>query len=111
MGTANIDTEGDMPDLIREAFWKCDTEHRLDIQSESDPNKTYHVVVKGFNAHCDCPAFKYRNDCKHVTKAFDTVCEWNDYWNSRGLKVAEDASGNPCCPMCGGPVSVFYDMV
>lgn len=43
-------------------------QNQWDVQSKSDPDVYYKVVLK-FNGEieCDCKGFKYRSECWHVT--------------------------------------------
>jgi len=41
------------------------------VRSQSDKNKVYRVNVYDTFAECDCEAFKFRKNCKHVRYIYD----------------------------------------
>lgn len=74
----------------------------------SDGKKVYRVWLDGLSGGCDCPGFKYRQECKHMKKVWDEACLYNPQWHDAGpgtLKPVE--RGDHCdqvmepCPGCG----------
>lgn len=73
---------------------------------------TYHVSYAGGEggAHCTCPGFKYRQDCKHVNETFKRGCFWHPQWHDAGpaevrpVEVTPHTVPGEQCPGCGGPV-------
>ena len=59
-------------------------------------NWTQHIGPE--ESRCDCPAFKFTKGfykwCKHLREIWENGCAW------------QGAGNHPCCPECGGPVSV-----
>lgn len=62
------------------------------------------------SVHCTCPGFKYRHDCKHVSKVYNTACMYNPQYNDgkqepaiRPRDYTYDAFASEPCPACGGP--------
>ena len=103
-----------MPDLTTEYFWRCDEEQRFLVPS-SKSGMSYEVMIRGWDASCTCPAFKFHPDdhCKHIKRAFEMgACRWNQMLEGGevGLRTVELEDGDqevPCCPNCGGVVTSF----
>jgi len=69
--------------------------------------ETYQVRYDAQLKHpweCDCPGFKYRKRCKHVTEAKQVRCTW-------GVEAAVGYPSTPkipgVCPDCSGPTTVI----
>lgn len=79
----------------------------LEIESESDPDKSYVVHVNPWanrsEQHvCECKSYQYRGRCKHQREAHSRHCGWN------AMEGPEEPVSTPdglekTCPRCGGP--------
>lgn len=112
-----------MPDLTTYATWTCFTNVEWKTTVAGSRGAVYTVrygmlfsrdadVQSCQNGYtCTCPAFtkgrKAHLPCKHIkaVEASGERCAWN--WEQELFAGCDhDDSGNPCCPECGGPVSV-----
>lgn len=100
-----------MPDLIPHNFWRCATGVRRVFASSRDDAVQYVAESDGFEVHCTCPGFRFKQECRHSKEAYEACCRWNEQWNSKGLEVARGENGSVRCPSCGGPVTSYMDMV
>lgn len=76
----------------------------VEISSESDPDKTYIVIVDPFANrselhHCSCNAYKYKHRCKHQRTVHLSICGWNEL--DPDIPLDEDHKNNMRCPKCG----------
>jgi len=84
-------------------MWWCASNeegHTTKITS-SDGKKKYDVVVGHSFRECNCPSFKFRKICKHVTQASKEACFWNQ--QIEGGEPIEK-NGEHFCPKCGNRV-------
>lgn len=100
-----------MPDLMAHTFWRCANNTRARFPSSRDPKVMYEASSDGIDSYCTCPAFRYRNHCRHAQEMHDRACKWNEEWDSRGMEATPDATGEFRCPACGGPATSFTDMI
>jgi len=81
----------------------------VEIDSASDPNKTYVVLVNPWGDPreniCDCEGYRFRGVCSHQQKAADEVCRWNEVLGFAETQTSQQAS-ELICPRCGGPTKV-----
>jgi hypothetical protein len=104
-----------MPDLNVTAVWTCRS--NVDWQKEVVGSNGDRCVVRfsrlyGRELHrqgvmyghtCTCKGFEVRGRCRHVEALKTERCGWNGEFEPTA-QCNYDESGQPCCPMCGGPV-------
>jgi hypothetical protein len=76
----------------------------MEIPSESDPGKSYIVIVDPFanrsELHeCECGAYRYKGRCKHQVVAHLSMCNWTELSKDRSLD--EHRREAMICPKCG----------
>jgi hypothetical protein len=54
--------------------------------------------------HCSCKGFQFQKKCKHLAVAKGQFCGWLE-------QIDGGYEGDGKCPKCGGPVTVYTDMV
>lgn len=107
-----------MPDLTIETAWTCSSNEEWETTVAGSKGETHTVrfsrlygrdlqlqrVQYGYT--CDCKGFQFRGHCHHVDLVMGEVrrCGWNAELEPTA-EPAQDESGEPCCPVCGGPVS------
>lgn len=80
---------------------------------EGSKGDVYTVSLSGGEGpvHCTCPAFRYRDDCKHIKHVLDHACLWNCQWHDgneevtlRPEAITVDPITRSACANCGGPL-------
>ena len=53
------------------------------FEIEGSTGTIYEVTFSGSEgpAHCTCEGFKYRHDCKHISRVYEGACLYNPQWN------------------------------
>lgn len=109
-----------MPDLTIEAYYHCQSAENWQTQVPASDGKGSYTVRWDRTSHlmqretqyaysCTCKAYQHGKGkpCKHIeqVKASGAHCNWMEFIH--GGEVGWDASGNPVCPRCGGPVGAM----
>lgn len=88
-----------MPDYTVEYHWVCTAQDGASVKIGK-----YTVTNHGPDAggwRCTCQGFRFREDCKHVNQARQSVCHWNGFYDEGEPTVDEDSVH--LCPNCGAP--------
>jgi hypothetical protein len=82
------------------------------FEIQGSKGDTYQVTFSGSEgpAHCTCPGFKYRGDCKHIAEVYGGACLYNPQWHDgnsepefRPVQIHNQQFGPSTCK-CGGPM-------
>lgn len=115
-----------MPDLTTEYATACQTQREWSTTVPGSNGATYTVRwersyspsrTADYGYTCTCKGFQHRGVCKHVKAQPDYAgiadvkgpgdrCGWDNRWETP-QEPDKDASGEPCCPMCQGPVFTY----
>lgn len=85
----------------------------MEIPSETDPSKSYVVMVDPHanrsELHaCSCLSYKYKGACKHQKLAHQKICGWCEL---DGPAPSEEDVKAKLCPKCKGPmVRAIYEI-
>lgn len=96
-----------MPDLTLVYLQACASQILTDKFQSSSGNGTYDTIVSldELADNCDCPGYKYRGKCKHVTELRGRLCGWSAQYSD---EVQTPQQEMDCvCPKCGGETYVF----
>jgi hypothetical protein len=63
-----------------------------------------------FGPECSCKGFQFRAECRHVQIMEDQRCGWNSCLEPT-IPSEYDSEGDPVCPECSGPVTVYEVLV
>jgi len=106
-----------VPDFTIETAWTCASNVYWETKVTGSKGDVYTVhfgrlpegkameLGASHGWQCECKGYKYRGTCRHIeqVKASGDRCGWNAELEV-ALECGYDASGEPCCPECGGPV-------
>ena len=79
----------------------------IPIDSSSAPGVVYQVVVADWgDALCDCKGFNFNGYCKHIAKAREQRCRWQE-----GMQPAQNCEERKrrICPSCGSTTRLIAE--